>query len=57
MQAPAPFDFRCGDGGMPLKVVFDQEVRIRNVGQPVYGKTAEPIYVLHKIICGQRHWQ
>jgi hypothetical protein len=36
--------------GTPLKVVLDQEVRIRSVGQPVHGKVVEPVYCFDKIV-------
>jgi len=36
--------------GTPLKLVLDQEVRIRKVGQPIHGKTTEPIYAFDKLL-------
>ena len=36
--------------GTPLKVALDQEVRIREVGQPVHGKIVEPVYSFDKIV-------
>jgi hypothetical protein len=36
--------------GTPLKVVLDQEVRIQKAGQPIHGKTAEPIYAFDKLL-------
>jgi hypothetical protein len=36
--------------GTPLKVALDQEVRIREVGQPVHGKVVEPVYCFDKIV-------
>src|SRR4030088_764125 len=36
--------------GTPLKVDLDQEVRVRKVGQPVHGKTAEPVYAFDKLV-------
>jgi hypothetical protein len=36
--------------GTPLKVALDKEVRIRNVGQPIHGKTTEPIYAFDKLL-------
>src|SRR5579864_7547907 len=36
--------------GTPLKVVLDQEVRIQKVGQPIHGKTTEPIYAFDKLL-------
>jgi hypothetical protein len=36
--------------GTPLKVALDKEVRIRRVGQPIQGKTTEPIYAFDKLL-------
>lgn len=36
--------------GTPLKVALDAEVRIRKVGQPIGGKTTEPIYSFDKLL-------
>jgi hypothetical protein len=36
--------------GTPIKVVIDKEVRIRRVGQPIVGKTTEPIYAFDKLL-------
>jgi len=36
--------------GTPLKVALDKEVRIQKVGQPIYGKTTEPLYVFDKLL-------
>ena len=36
--------------GTPLKVVLDQEVRIQKEGQPIHGRTAEPIYAFDKLL-------
>jgi hypothetical protein len=36
--------------GVPLKVVLDSEVRVRKVGQPVQGRTVEPVYVFDKLL-------
>ena len=36
--------------GTPLKVVLDRELRIRGPGQPVHGKTLEPIYCFDKLL-------
>src|SRR6202165_2460681 len=35
---------------MPLKVDLDQEVRVQKVGQPVHGKTVEPVYAFDKLV-------
>src|SRR5438067_10046449 len=39
--------------GTPLKVALDREVRIRHAGQPVHGKTIEPIYSFDKLLIPQ----
>jgi hypothetical protein len=36
--------------GTPLKVALDREVRIRKPGQPIHGKTLEPVYVFDKLV-------
>jgi hypothetical protein len=36
--------------GTPLKVALDQEVRVQKVGQPVHGKTVEPVYAFDKLV-------
>ncbi len=36
--------------GTPIKVALDSEVRIREVGQSVHGKTTEPIYAFDKLL-------
>ena len=36
--------------GAPLPVVLDQEVRIRNTGQPIHGKIAEPVFAFDKLV-------
>lgn len=36
--------------GTPLKVVLDKEVRLQKVGQPVHGKTTEPLYAFDKLL-------
>jgi hypothetical protein len=36
--------------GTPIKVALDSEVRIRNVGQPIHGKTTEPVYAFDKLL-------
>jgi hypothetical protein len=36
--------------GTPIKVALDSEVRIREVGQPVHGKTTEPVYAFDKLL-------
>jgi len=36
--------------GTPLQVVLDKEVKIDKVGQPIYGRTAEPVYAFDKLV-------
>jgi hypothetical protein len=36
--------------GTPIKVALDAEVRVREVGQPIHGKTAEPVYAFDKLL-------
>jgi hypothetical protein len=38
------------DAGTPLKVALDKEVRIQRAGQPIHGKTTEPIYAFDKLL-------
>jgi hypothetical protein len=38
------------DAGTPIKVALDSEVRIRNVGQAIHGKTIEPVYAFDKLL-------
>ena len=45
--APVPLTIAAGT---PLKLVLDQEVRVRKTGQPIHGKTTEPIYAFDKLL-------
>ena len=36
--------------GTPLQVALDDEVRVRKVGQPVHGKTVEPVYAFDHVV-------
>src|SRR5689334_7575954 len=36
--------------GTPLKVVLDRELRVRAAGQPIHGKTVEPIYSFDQLL-------
>src|SRR5258708_24857479 len=36
--------------GMALKIVLNQTVRIRRVGQPIYGRIAEPVYAFDQMV-------
>ncbi len=38
------------EAGTPIKVAIDSEVRIRAVGQPIHGKTTEPIYAFDRLL-------
>lgn len=36
--------------GTPIKVALDSEVRIREVGQAIHGKTTDPVYAFDKLL-------
>ncbi len=36
--------------GTPLKVALDREVRVRKVGQPIHGRTVEPVYAFDTLV-------
>jgi hypothetical protein len=36
--------------GTPIKVALDAEVRVREVGQAIHGKTTEPVYAFDKLL-------
>jgi hypothetical protein len=36
--------------GTPIKVALDAEVRVRQVGQAIHGKTTEPVYAFDKLL-------
>jgi hypothetical protein len=36
--------------GMPIQVVIDEEVKIEKVGQPIHGRTVEPLYAFDKLV-------
>ena len=38
------------EAGTPIKVALDSEVRVRQVGQPIHGKTTEPVYAFDKLL-------
>src|SRR5215471_12724868 len=49
--APAPVTVDMNvPAGTPLKVALDSEVRVRRVGQPIHGKTMEPVYAFDKLL-------
>jgi hypothetical protein len=48
---PAPVTVNMDvPAGTPIKVALDSEVRVRRVGQPIHGKTIEPIYAFNKLL-------
>ncbi len=47
---PAPSISLNIPAGTPLKVALDQEVRVREVGQPVHGKITEPVYAFDRLV-------
>src|SRR5215470_4152675 len=36
--------------GTPIKVAIDKDVKIHRAGQPIQGKTVEPIYAFDKLL-------
>jgi len=36
--------------GTPIKVALDSEVRVREVGEAIHGKTTEPVYAFDKLL-------
>src|SRR5579864_7630761 len=50
-STPAPVKLEMSvPAGTPIKVALDSEVRIRKVGQPIHGKTMEPVYAFDKLL-------
>jgi hypothetical protein len=47
--APVAVPMSVG-AGTPIKVVLDSEVRVREVGQAIQGKTTEPVYVFDQLL-------
>lgn len=48
---PAPVTLPMSvTAGTPIKVALDSEVRVRKVGQPIHGKTLEPVYAFDKLL-------
>lgn len=47
--APVPVDMTV-PAGTPIKVALDAEVRVRTVGQPIHGRTMEPVYAFDKLL-------
>lgn len=49
--APAPVMVDMNvPAGTPIKVALDSEVRVRRAGQPIQGKTMEPVYAFDKLL-------
>jgi type IV secretory pathway VirB10-like protein len=36
--------------GMPLQVALDQEVRVRQAGQPIHGRVMQPVYAFDRLV-------
>jgi len=50
-QAPEPVTVPMSvAAGTPIKVALDSEVRVRQVGQPIHGKTTDPVYAFDKLL-------
>jgi hypothetical protein len=47
--APVTVPMSVG-AGTPIKVALDSEVRVREVGQAIHGKTTEPVYAFDKLL-------
>ena len=48
---PAPIVMAMSvPAGTPIKVALDSEVRVREVGQAIHGKTTEPVYAFDKLL-------
>jgi len=47
--APVEVPMTVG-AGTPIKVALDSEVRVRQVGQAIHGKTTEPVYAFDKLL-------
>lgn len=49
--APAPVTMSMSvPAGTPINVALDSEVRIRKAGQPIHGKTTQPVYAFDKLL-------
>lgn len=49
--SPAPVKLEMSvPAGTPIKVALDSEVRTRKTGQPIRGKTIEPVYAFDKLL-------
>ena len=49
LEAPVTMPMSVA-AGTPIKVALDSEVRIRNVGQAIHGKTVDPVYAFDKLL-------
>jgi len=50
-QAPEPVTVLMNvAAGTPIKIALDSEVRVREVGQPIHGKTTDPVYAFDKLL-------
>lgn len=49
VPAPVTVDMNVPQG-TPIKIALDSEVRVRRVGQPIHGKTMEPVYAFDKLL-------
>jgi hypothetical protein len=36
--------------GAPLEIALDREVRVRKVGQPIYGRVMQPVYAFDRLV-------
>jgi hypothetical protein len=36
--------------GTPLQILFDREVRVRKVGEPIAGRVVQPVYVFDRLV-------
>ena len=51
VAAPAPVTVPMSvPSGTPIQVSLDSEVRVRHRGQPIQGKTTEPVYAFDKLL-------
>jgi len=50
-SAPAPESIALAvPKGTAIQVVLDKEVKIEDVGQPIHGRTVEPVYAFDKLV-------
>ena len=48
--APPQFVSLSVPTGTPLQVALDQEIRVKNVGQPIHGRIIEPVYAFDRVV-------